>query len=296
MIKLLGLDMDGTALTTDLKVKDSTIKAIKDALDNNVIVVPTTGRNLDIIPKEIVEIPGIEYVITSNGAVVTNIKDNEVLYKQPISKENLEKIVDVLENYDLIREMIIDGVDYIKESDYSHYREFTPEQFWDIYDNDMVSIPDEEFEKKLKNEDVEKLSFRVRLGKEEIIDDVFNELELIPDIMYLAQAEGTNEITNIEANKGEALAALCNILGIDNTQVMSIGDSSNDISMLTFAGTSVAMGQAKDKVKELADYITASNDEDGVSLAIDRFIINGDKKEDDIPEELIKKVIKANRG
>jgi hydroxymethylpyrimidine pyrophosphatase-like HAD family hydrolase len=76
-----------------------------------------------------------------------------------------------------------------------------------------------------------------------------------------------------KADKGCALQVICDHYGIDRKEVMAMGDSFNDIAMIEWAGVGVAMGNAYDMVKDAADYVTTSNDEDGVAEAIRKFVL-----------------------
>jgi len=81
------------------------------------------------------------------------------------------------------------------------------------------------------------------------------------------------EVMDKGVSKGSAVKLLCERLGINSDEVMAIGDNENDLSMIKFAGVGVAMGNAEDMVKEQADFITSSNDEDGVALAIEKYVL-----------------------
>lgn len=83
------------------------------------------------------------------------------------------------------------------------------------------------------------------------------------------------EITDSSVNKGVALAALAEHFGIDRSEVMAIGDSFNDLEMINYAGLGVAMGNARPEIKEQADIVTATNEEDGVAEAIERYVLSG---------------------
>jgi len=80
------------------------------------------------------------------------------------------------------------------------------------------------------------------------------------------------EVMHPEVDKGNGIAALCDHLGITADEVMACGDEENDLAMLDFAGVSVAMGNAPDKIKERASFITKTNGEDGVAHAIETFV------------------------
>lgn len=296
MIKFLGIDMDGTCLDSNTKILPETKEKIIEAINKGVTVVPTTGRALGVVPKEILEIPGIEYVITSNGAVINDIKNDEVIYRQSIPNYDLQEIRKILDNYDTFVDYLIDNVDYVSEEDFKNFKDVVPEHYWELYETDVKVIPNDELEALLdKGENVEKVQVRLIPRSPEDEKEFFKAVNALPETYLFGQAEGTIEISSIDATKSEAQAALTNHLGIDCTQVMAIGDSNNDIPMIAFAEIGVAMGQASDRVKSYADYITTSNDDNGVAHAIDRFIIHGEKESDNIPKELVEKVKEANK-
>ncbi len=295
MIKLLGIDMDGTVLNDEVTVSDENREAIKKAIDKGVIVIPTTGRALSMVPREVLNLPGVQFAITSNGAAIYNTETKEVVYEQPLTKDQLKGILNILKDYDTFDEIIIDGRSYAPEEQFKDLNRFVESKYYNLYDDLVTPLSQETLNKAFETANVEKIAFRLPLEDESKKEEIFKRLEEIPNLILLSQAEGTQEITNIDANKGEALAAIANQFGLDCSQVMAIGDSENDISMLTFADTGVAMGQAKDHVKEFADYITDTNNNNGVAKAIDRFIILGEQEEDDIPVELVEKVKKVNK-
>lgn len=293
MIKMLGVDLDGTCLNSDIELPLENKKALEAAIEKGVIVIPTTGRTLNIIPEEILEIPGIKYAITSNGAAVYNLENKRIIHSRPIPKESLKAIFDVLNNYDLLVEVYINGIDYIKESQYKKIKEIVPENYWDLFLNDTVSIPDEELDSLIETQDVEKMNFRIERDKLNKLKEILEILKPIPGLELVYQAEGSGEITSSEASKAEGLAVVANMNGIDCSQIVAIGDSNNDLPMISFAGTGVAMGQAEDHVKEYAQYVTATNDENGVALAIENLILNDDSSVD-FPKEHINKLKKVN--
>ena len=101
---------------------------------------------------------------------------------------------------------------------------------------------------------------------------VKEDLDQIEDIEITSSWFNNVEIMHKGVNKGEALKALINYLGIDKDEVIAFGDNYNDLPMLELAGIGVVMGNANDEVKEKGDYITAKNTEDGVAKAIYKFL------------------------
>ena len=104
------------------------------------------------------------------------------------------------------------------------------------------------------------------------IYDINERLNQIEDIEITSSWFNNVEIMHKGVNKGEALKALINYLGIDKDEVIAFGDNYNDLPMLELAGIGVVMGNANDEVKEKGDYITAKNTEDGVAKAIYKFL------------------------
>ena len=100
----------------------------------------------------------------------------------------------------------------------------------------------------------------------------------LDDLILTSSYENNIEINSADATKGKALRYLCQHLGFTSEQAISFGDGTNDLSMIQEAGIGVAMENAEDVVKASADYITASCDEDGVALAIEKFIFGGNAK------------------
>ena len=95
----------------------------------------------------------------------------------------------------------------------------------------------------------------------------FDSLELVASLKY------NIEINAAGVNKGKGLLELGEILGISREEIMAFGDGDNDIAMLREVGFGVAMQNADEEVKAVADYVTGSNDEDGVAKAIARFVL-----------------------
>ena len=88
--------------------------------------------------------------------------------------------------------------------------------------------------------------------------------------------DGNMEMTKIGVDKGTALKGMCDVLGIDTSEAMALGDAGNDVSMLKVAGYSVAMGNGTDEVKAAAKYITLTNAESGVAAAVKKFVLGQD--------------------
>jgi len=116
--------------------------------------------------------------------------------------------------------------------------------------------------------------------EKEILDKITPQIpkELFEKYTVIRSLDFMIEFMNKNCNKATGLEKLAQRLGISREEIMAIGDADNDKEMLEYAGLGVAMGNAKDEIKQLADYVTKSNEDDGVAYVIDKFILNSIKK------------------
>ena len=120
-IKLLALDIDGTILTTDKKLTIRTRKAMEEAIAREIKIVLVTGRPLYGIPEDLLEIPGLDYAISSNGAVTTDLRTNTVLRRANLDADTALNIVEIPRKLDLIYAVFIDGVGYSELEPYERH-------------------------------------------------------------------------------------------------------------------------------------------------------------------------------
>ena len=111
-IKLIGFDLDGTLLTSDKRLSDRTKKVMSQAIEQGVVMVPATGRPLSGVPQELLEFPGIRYVVTANGARVLDILEKKTMAEELLSREKCGQILEIFEKYDTFREIYYDGIGY----------------------------------------------------------------------------------------------------------------------------------------------------------------------------------------
>lgn len=273
-IKLVALDMDGTTLQSDITVARETKVTIEKAVDQGIIVVPTTGRVFGELPAEITNIDGVSYAVTSNGAQVTDLKRRMTLYENPLAEKDLDAVLKILRQYDLMIEAYVEGQTVVIGECMKDLSAFhVPEVYWDFFEKTRKTIADpEEYYDFLYSHPVEKFNifFRHMENRGELKDI----LENTTDLTITSAVENNLEINNPTANKWDGLKHLCRHLNIKYTEVMAMGDSNNDYEMLKHAGLAVAMENGIDRVKEISDFITKSNDEHGVAYALEKFILN----------------------
>lgn len=263
-IKLLALDLDGTLLTHDKKISDENKRAIKAAQAKGVHVVITTGRPLKAIEhilRELDLLVATEYSITFNGGLVQR-NNGEILSKKTFSYDNIKELHAVFAQLELPFDVISEGRCY-ETNPKSLYQKFSP--FLDFTMGTFDIIPkDIIFNKAVSAIDADFLDQQITKIPADLKEkyEIFKSRDILLEIMPKGVV------------KSFGLSKLVGILGIDQANVMAMGDEENDIAMLTWAGLGVAMNNATDQVKEIAD-ITApfTNDEHGVAWAIKTYIL-----------------------
>lgn len=267
MYKLVVLDIDGTLVTNDKKVTEKTKEYIKKASEMGVKFVIASGRApIGIMPvaKEI----GLEkiggYILAFNGGTCINCETNEVLYENFIEKKFVNEV------YDFAMKKNIPLMTYKNDE------LFTPNDMTEYIDleariNNFKVIKTKDFVSEI-NFDVPKF---IMTDKKEIISSVKDEVsEKFSDFEVFTSEPFFLEICPKGIHKATGIKDIIEILGIKQEEVIAMGDGLNDLTMIEFAGLGVAMGNAQQPVKDAADYITLTNDEEGVCKVIEEFIFN----------------------
>jgi len=271
-IKLIALDLDGTALKEGGWLADTTKEAITRAIEAGYLVVPTTGRTLSEIPDEIMAIKGIRYAIIANGASIMDLENDEELFSDLISLDTASLIFDLLYAQNLSFEVYSEGVSFCDEQFLAevvgYFNGRSANYSWLAERIRFVQNLPSYFAKGKRR--VEKITVNTLVGEARVI--IEKALTEIPSVYVTSSDPRNMEINSVTANKGAALLQLCNGLGLVPDHVMAIGDGNNDIEMLNFAGFSIAMGNAVPEAKLAASYVTVSNNDDGVAVAFRKFL------------------------
>ncbi len=265
---LVAVDMDGTALKSDGQVSQKTIEALKEWMKDGGLVVPASGRTYGWIPEEILGL-GVPYVISGNGASVIDTGTGEYMYESRIKLK---------EGIDLLSYLLTEnGQCYFQQRDQFYEDGSRSEEMEKIHPYmASVGFSREGRRKDLlrfltdKGEDIQKIGFMA--FDEETEKRVLACGGRFPDFCILKTGRMCLEFNRKGTSKGKALKYLCRCLAMEPEQVMAIGDSENDMEMLAWAGMGVAMGNAGAAVKEAADFVTKTNDEEGVAWALGRIL------------------------
>lgn len=276
-IRMIGLDLDGTVYNNAKEITPGVKKAIKAAIDQGIVVLPATGRPVKGLPEDFLAIPGVKYALTSNGAVVVDLETGKHLYENCIPKEDAAEMISSMLSYPGLAEAYMDGQCYTDRRNYENSENFSfvPEGLLAYIRKTRIPVDDLSSFIKSQAHPVEKL--HMIFGDMDIRNRAFMEMRYkYPKLNITSASEFNMEINAPLCDKGNGLIQLGKILGIDQSQIMACGDSGNDYAMICAAGFSVAMANADNNIKDAADVVTKSNEEDGVAYAIYKYALGND--------------------
>lgn len=267
MYKLIALDMDGTLLNSDKIITEKTKTALDFARAKGVKVVLASGRPIDGLRRYLEELNLVdtdEYVLSYNGCLVQETKTDAIIHEVGLKGKDLKYI------YDISTKL---GV---------NIHAFSSKQGLITPKNSKYT----EFEARLNNIDINIVDFNEIDSEENIIKImIIDEPEILDEAILKLPKEAYEkynivkstphflEIINKNGNKGEGLRALAKHLNISKEEIIAVGDAGNDLEMIGYAGLGVAMENATEDVKKIANYQTTSNNDDGIVKVIEKYIV-----------------------
>lgn len=261
--KMVAIDMDGTLLTPELKISGKTIEAVRKVIDSGVIVTLSTGRMYPAALPFALELQLDVPLITCNGALIKCSRTGKEYHKKALSREHCMEILEYSISSDLNISLYKDD-DIYTNGPYNLYIHEEIDKTEPLIVNDLKSVVDDSIIKIMvssKNKSaLEYHSNTISKSYKDILNIYFS----LPWFV---------EVVHKEANKKHALEYLSRHFNIKKEEIIAIGDNFNDMEMMQYAGLGVAMGNAPDYLKEAADYVTRSNDEDGVRHVLEKFIL-----------------------
>lgn len=273
-IELIAVDLDGTTLRTDKSVSERTAKALAEAAARGIRVVPATGRVAKMLPRAVREIPGVRYAVTSNGASVLDLDERSALYENPMPRGASERIVRFFLAKGYLTEAYCGGLSYANAEAFPKLLERKlPEEIYDYIRESQIFVEDLPAFLRERGFRLEKVNIPFVPAGE--MEPLRRAVLAMKGYAVTRSGRVNLEVGDASANKGDGLRHLCERLGVGPDRVMAIGDQENDVEMLRFAGLGVAMGNAARAALDAADAVTASNDGDGVALAVERYALDG---------------------
>ena len=271
-IKMIGLDLDGTVLTEKKELTERTKDAISKALARGVVVLVATGRPWMGIPEELRKFPGMRYALTSNGARIIDTVEDRVIEEHLLSPQLAQKVLEICGKYDTLQEVYFDGQGYAPADQMAFVERYHRNPSMCEYMR-KTRIPVEDIGALVKKENRGLDKVQALFADMDERELAWKELEAVGGLELVGSLRYNIEINAGGVNKGKGLVNLGRMLGISREEIMACGDGDNDIVMLREAGFGVAMANGEEKVKEAADYITLSNEEDGVADVIEKYVL-----------------------
>ena len=271
-IKLVGLDLDGTLLDDDRKVRQRTIDALRLASDKGVNLAVISGRNFMAVPEEIRALPFIRYYVLCNGAGIYDKWNDELLFQADIPLDAALELYDALDEEDVYYDCYLSDGAWTPQAHYDRIDEFVPvESHRAFLKVNRRPFPDFRAALRQRGKSVWKVQ---SIYKDTATRD--REMKRLaakfPQYTFVTAYSYNLEVNMPAATKGQGLMQLAEILNLEREQVMAFGDGGNDVTMLQSAGVGVAMGNACDEAKAAAACVGPTNNEDGVAQVLEALV------------------------
>lgn len=252
-IKMIILDLDGTLLRSDKTISDYTVSILERCKQNNIVIVIATGRS-EMAAKDYVSMVKPDILISNGGSLVRH--GENIIHKCMLSAKSSDEITaELICKDEFVSARIETGRGY-----YVSWDEVGPADYRNtIHHNFKTPIGKDTF----------KMVFELTNG------DIAREIaERYPDCSMIPFSdEEWYRFANKDSDKMNAMEEIAQSFNIDISQMISFGDDYNDIKMIKYCGIGVAMGNAIDEVKEVANYICDTNDNDGVAKWLERYVL-----------------------
>lgn len=260
-------DLDGTLLTSEQHISDVDLKTLKNLSQTGIKIVIATGRSIHQIKEYVKELDIADPIITFNGALISNPSTGEVISKKTYSEEEVRAIEEVMKEEKLNYFFYTSKrIYYANDCDYSNYQKYynttVPEELrMPLFH--ISEMTDDEYSDVLV----------IALNNESsIIPFLKKKLSEKAKLNILDSGKNIIDIISAEVNKGVAIKKLVSHFDIPLSETVAFGDSQNDETMFDAVGFSVAMGNAYASLKEKADFITNTNDEYGITHALNTLL------------------------
>lgn len=290
MYKLVAIDLDGTLLNSYGEVPNKNKEAIQKALKKQVEVVLTSGRPIMSVKNLANEIGCNKYMICGNGAITYDIQKEEIIYNRFLEKNKVLQIIRICEENSIFYNVYTKDTILTKNLNYNilFYHQENMSKPEDKKTRITIMPNIEEYVQNREEEDYLKIT--ICDNDKVVFNSIIRKLRTIRgvdvlDVAHMSRKkikDGTEvvsmeyyytEITNTNVDKWQAIENLIQKLNIKQEEVMAIGDNINDSEMVKKAGLGVMMGNSAPYIKEIADVVVSDNDTDGVSEAIEKYIL-----------------------
>ena len=274
-IKLICIDMDGTLLDNHHNISEENKEALKEAVSKGIHIALTTGR-LFTSAKFYSDLIGIDApIISSNGAYIRDKNSTKVIYENPLSLDETLEIYNIVKDYPfrtcfntpnttISNAPLEESHAYVMTNKLSSSKD----QIKIIVEDDLTHVL-----KEYEGEILKSISIDTDGTHTEEMLKAKNEFIALKKYEVVSSGLNNFEVMKKDTSKGNAVKQLAKMLGISKDEIMCIGDSENDLSMIRYAGLGIAMGNGLDLLKKEANFITDTNVNSGVAKAIRKFAL-----------------------
>lgn len=277
-LRIIALDLDGTLLDSQKRLSDVNRAALAAAAERGALVVPTTGRFFGMMPEAVRDLPFVRYAITINGAQVYDRETDAAIVREEIPLAMAREVMALLDGYDVIYDCYRSNWGWMSEAFKAKAEDYaTDEHYLRMIHEFRRPVPElkTHLASTAADGDVQKIMlFTRRDASEGATREIAAAVAArFPELKVTNSTWNNLEINIRTAHKGRALARFAEHLGLSLANCISFGDGANDLTMVEAAGVGVAMANACPEVLAAADYVTTSNDEDGVAAALRHFCL-----------------------
>ena len=266
--KLLAFDMDDTILTSDKKITSATVAKLDELSRRGVYVTVSTGRGIAELSDYKKDLQAVRYGILISGGIIYDFQNAQSLATHPVNENLILKLIDTGLDEGAMIHLLTLGSSITSQQYISQMEKF----HMGIYQNmfERICTRCDDFKGYVRDNPGKVLKVNLYHTSIESRDRTVERMKNYD--LNLVFAEGTSlEASPKNISKGSGLRELCEILKISVDECVAIGDGFNDLEILQTAGVGVAMGNARDEIKKIANYVTDDNNHDGVVKAIEKF-------------------------
>jgi hypothetical protein len=260
--KMVALDMDGTLLNRDHQLSERTIASVKMIADTGLIVLLATGRMTSAVKNHLEKLGTPGLVVSHNGALVKDVRTGQIYHHDTVPKEIVTKVLQLLEGKETVIHFNFDDNIYLTAS--NPYSERYSQEL-------QVSLT---YASSLKGFEGEPTSILL-MDNQEVLKQVLTTVShhFLGQFDYVMAPWQSNvwrlQFLATNTSKGKGVLQVAKRLGVKPEEIISFGDSYNDMDMLQHTGLGIAMGNAVPELKQVADFVTFSNQEDGVAYVLE---------------------------
>lgn len=265
-VKLIAVDLDGTLLSSEYTISPADAQALKQAAKQGIKIVVTTGRSEAESRIYAHQIGAFQYMITHAGACLYNCEQGQYVSSKALTRPAAYRILEILEEYDdVFFEVYCLNRAYTTHKSYRNFHTCGLRTGFLTVTSPMLQIVSP-YHQIATNYDINK--FFLCSTNPHSIASLKDKVAQIPGVQVVSSLSTALEFFSPEVDKGLALSALAQKIKVSKEEIMGIGDSENDIGLFMSCGVKVAVENAFDCLKAMADLVVRSHDDSGVSQAV----------------------------